>query len=156
MRKVKFRGKLTKQNIEEIKRVKRFFPQEDYEEIIETEWVAGSLVSDTWIIGSFDVEDYDVLGLENWFLVKSKTVGQYTNQKDIKGDLVCEGDVINVAEEFGGGSYTPIVIEYSERDDRFQAYTVMNIDRKIGFDKISFNQYEIIGNIHDNPELLEV
>ena len=78
-----------------------------------------------------------------------ETVGQYTGLKDKNGKRIFEGDVVR-----------------AKRIDNYEIYTGYVVWGKGCFDiKIKkmnkpaidlFKDFEVIGNIHDNPELLEV
>jgi len=72
-----------------------------------------------------------------------ETVGQFTGLKDKNGKKIFEGDCLKGRE----GIY---VIEWSDNSAKFTAmnniFTIYQASASI---------YEIIGNIHDNPELLE-
>lgn len=78
-----------------------------------------------------------------------ETVGQFTGLTDKNGKRIFEGDIVN----FKTIAYTfkKCVVKYDEQYARFACIDF----NKAGFPMdISF-VYEIIGNIHDNPELLE-
>lgn len=101
--------------------------------------------------------DYsEILG--DWAIVDSSTVGQYTGLTDKNGKKIFEGDIIHLEYSqvfFGGvyfGEYTAAV---SYKEGCFITDGTNNGDEietpLSGFDN---NEVEIIGNIHDNPELL--
>lgn len=89
-------------------------------------------------------------GVATAFEVIPETIGQYTGLTDKNGKRIFEGDIVN----FKTIAYTfkKCVVKYDEQYARFACIDF----NKAGFPMdISF-VYEIIGNIHDNPELLEV
>lgn len=86
----------------------------------------------------------------NSFMVVSDTVGQYTGLKDKNGQKIFEGDIAK--NEYEDRKYQYFKIFYN---DKTLQWEVMN---KYGMSGILHNvigNMEIIGNIHDNPELLE-
>ncbi len=80
-----------------------------------------------------------------------ETVGQYTGLTDKNGKRIFEGDIVftehgSIHEEDGNA-----VIEWDEDTARF----VVKWDGLIcDFDNFYGHDLEVIGNIHDNPELL--
>ena len=84
----------------------------------------------------------------NSFMVVSDTVGQYTGLTDKNGKKVFEGDIIRKTNK---GRHPEIFIA----DIRTCFYTNEEVYYS-PFDHFTEScEYEIIGNIHDNPELLE-
>lgn len=84
--------------------------------------------------------------------VDPKTVGQYTGQKDKNGEELYDGDICNCREYECCGK-----IEWSEDEAGFYFcvfYEDGMFEEEQLYDYVS--ELEIIGNIHDNPELLEV
>lgn len=72
-----------------------------------------------------------------------------TGLKDKNGKKICEGDIVLVAN-YGR---TPYVVIYREWDCSF----VYNNDNLLDFVYMFKNMpqcYEVIGNIHENPELI--
>lgn len=118
---------------------------------VDGEWVEGSFVHPCNIVGleqGYDsvLEREDEIGFDEPVIPES--VGQYTGLTDRLGKRIFEGDIVrfDVSEEV-------CVIEYDTDNTAFKTNAVGEdysdfIDSNYGF--------EVIGNIHDNPELLEV
>lgn len=117
--------------------------------------VAGT-TADKWEYGCLAFGDghYYILSPTSpavgWFQkkrVSPETIGQYTGLKDKDGVEIYEGDVV-VSQYF-----LPSEVNYDGDSACFRAWD-------IGFEEVnSFypdNRWEIIGNIHDNPGILEV
>ena len=96
--------------------------------------------------------------------VDRKTVGQYTGLTDKNGTKIFEGDIIQIEQYEKPGS-RPCTIyfgEYTDADSVFDypyiGFYVRTPDGcgNIGALLSDGFEYEVIGNIHDNPELMEV
>lgn len=73
---------------------------------------------------------------------------QFTGLKDKSGKEIYEGDIFKVE-----GFERPRIIKWNEKLARFDLYNVWG-DRLIDL-SAEIEHYEIIGNIYQNPELLE-
>ena len=84
--------------------------------------------------------------------VAPSTIGQFTGLTDKNGKKIFEGDVCRF---YGTDGYSDYVVFW---DDTVSQWTVRQIDlgAKDVLDSYFTECCEIIGNIHDNPELLEV
>ena len=76
-----------------------------------------------------------------------ETVGQYTGLKDKNGKKIFEGDTVWFGDEKERG-----VVYFDNSGARF-AVRFDTFDA--AFDHLYSNELEIIGNVHDNPELME-
>jgi hypothetical protein len=78
----------------------------------------------------------------DWVYVDSETIGQYTGLKDKNGVKIFEGDIVRINQSF---------IEIGTVEWEGTAF-VLN---EMILDYYYRPHIEVIGNIHDNPELLE-
>lgn len=122
------------------------------------EWVYGYYICkqdplppriDTNIIVTFDENSMSV-----WNKVDPETIGQYTGLKDINENKVFEGDIMEF--DAYGIHYCGVVTIISANacilcGEKAAPKAAPFLDHAIG-------RYEatVIGNIHDNPELLEM
>ena len=122
-------------------------------------WIYGSFVEDT-DLNTCCIRDRSLV----YELVDRETVGQYTCLTDKNGKMIFEGDIIraitldtgteclavvcfgNFIDENNGDEYIGFYIEF----DGIKT-TITQLAMKECKDRI-----EVIGNIYDNPELLEV
>lgn len=124
---------------------------------IETgEWIYGDLIQRMGYMPSI-MYPYESNGKVRYgeCAVKRETVGQFTGLLDKNGKEIYEGDII--------GCHNPNIkhlIFYNEKQGRFMAALNGDIDNDFvgvcGLDDSRWNaSKEVIGNIHDNPELLK-
>ena len=114
-----------------------------------------------WVCGSLSSEYLQECGCvmispssDTCYKVDPKTVGQFTGLTDKNGKKIFEGDIVRDAQSFLFGK----VIYATPQDgfDGIAGYMVDDIDDGPQNYNGFWNQVEVIGNIHDNPELLEV
>ena len=85
----------------------------------------------------------------NRFHVNTETVGQFTGLTDRNGVKIFEGDIVHVKAR--SCSFTGCVIYWPE-----EARYVCKTKSGIRYAICNKFEFEVIGNICDNPELLEV
>lgn len=122
-------------------------------------WIYGSFIEDT-DLNACCIRDKSLV----YELVDRETVGQYTGLTDKNGKMVFEGDIVSAITLDTGAEQKAVVgfdsfIDENNGDEYIGFYiqfrgcktTVTQLQMEEIKDK-----FEIIGNIHDNPELLEV
>ena len=98
--------------------------------------------------------DFNLGGLEEIEVIP-ETVGQCTNKTDCKGKFIFSGDLLRFTDS--DGEHSIYKVYYS---DNYAGWAIQKADCN-GVDnmadwEIGREYFEVIGNIHDNPELLEV
>lgn len=135
------------------------------------EWIEGMLFNgkeDTFIIPhgneySYDEQEglsFDVYGCK----VDPETVGQYTGLTDTNGNKIFENDVVKCNDEIINAEFTAFVKFGNPNGEynwgyrlNFIAGDTANLDILLWVEMEEESAYiEVIGNIHDNPERLEV
>lgn len=141
MRKILFRGKMVHNGL----------------------WTEGSLI--VWPDGETDICTRQFSSEETQLYkmaVSPETVGQFTGLRDKNGIPVFEGDILKIAKlsDGAGGYYYPpidypvnVVVKWDYCALMWE--TLCEDKRYIGFPE-AWCRYvcEIVGNIHDNPELM--
>ena len=127
----------------------------------------GKTLKDEWVYGNYCGAEYLTgNGIEHLIIevpkngrsakVIPETVGQYTGLTDKNGKKIFEGDIVVCSQEINGNFIDRhIEIGYVE-----MKHGAFGLHRKQGYyrpfkDWLEDYEYEVIGNIHDNPELLK-
>ena len=120
------------------------------------EWVYGVPTKDShgetvMVESVYECEEYNCRGA-NCLYVNENTVGQYTGLTDTNGTKIFEGDVVDLVYN-GDWHIYQVVYDVSELD--FKA-TNGKEEYRNNFQYLTCcDEVEVIGNIHDNPELAE-
>lgn len=119
------------------------------------EWAYGGLDTD-WGLKPEQRDRYWIIqAYLGEALVIPETIGQCTGLTDKNGKLIFEGDIVRtkhygkVIENRNVADYDVFKVVYT-----YAMYRAENKNR--AFNLVDGERYEVIGNIHDNPELLEV
>ena len=117
-------------------------------------WIVPNAISN----GGF----FNILGR---YAVKDDTVGQFTGLVDKNGVKIFEGDVVRKRDLTFGLKFNGVVV-YNSEIGCFRIHSENNgVTMRMGFEASDVYDdgkctvpvkydYEVIGNIHDNPELL--
>ena len=90
-----------------------------------------------------------------WVEVIPKTVGLYTGLKDRNGTKIFEGDIVQTNKFFlSVGLNAKYVIEYDVEIACFIGTMQKSYVKHFTTFQNDSDQFEVIGNIHDSPELL--
>lgn len=123
-------------------------------------WIEGSLVVDyagnTYIVWEYETVKGAMISSKT-INIYPETVGEYTGLTDKNGKRIFEGDIVICKKEICG-NFIDSCVEIGFVEMKHGAF---GLHRKQGYyrpfkDWLEDYEYEIIGNIHDNPELLEV
>ncbi len=111
--------------------------------LYKDEFVYGSLVKCIDVNGNdfYQIDNGQMIGHQVW-TVDKETIGQYTGLKDENGKEIYEGDIVLLHERRNYKS----VVSY---DPEFLAFRI-----KGGYG-LSIEELKVIGNIYEDPELLD-
>ena len=134
-------------------------------------WVQGFLViwgNDYYIAP--DINAYTSMGgrgkgrcmmFGHYYQILPETVGQYIGLTDKNGKKIFEGDILKIIHKYQSPfdddtkEYTDITTDVVFFDDEGLCFSYGKSPFLCVVDNVTA-EYEVVGNIHDNPELLEV
>ena len=125
-------------------------------------WVLGDLLQNVDCL-KIREQEKDIKHIAKSFVVLPETIGQYTGLTDKNGEKIFEGDILKIAkvsDSTGSYYYPPLnyPVNGSVKWDlcAWMWETLCKAKRYIGFPNAWCHyECEVIGNIHDNPELLK-
>ena len=108
------------------------------------EWVYGYLVGENIILNDVFIDANNEFGVESYYLVKPETVGQYTGLNDMNDVEIFDDDIVQDSDDTNEVG----VVIYGEG-----AFYVIFENIIVLLSEVN-EDVEIIGNIHDNPEMV--
>lgn len=115
------------------------------------EWVTGDLMQ--WSDGTIRICVESGVDEKTTVTVIPETVGQCTGLKDKNGKLIYEGDIVKGLFNFG----LEIMSVCTFKDGAFGLTAKQcGAYHFSAFTSLWKVQYEVLGNIHDNPNLLKI
>lgn len=133
MREILFRGKLKAEN----------------GELKKGDWVYGDFV--TLIDGK--EKHLHIYGKGE---VKAETIGQFTGLTDKNGTKIFEGDIVKHHRTLWGADNSDVgIIQWRQTTCKFYRTSKFDTVHIVELWEGASEEYEVIGNIHDNPEILE-
>ena len=124
------------------------------------EWIEGYIVKKHGTYFLYDINESDTCRQNN-YLIDEDTICQYTGLTDKNGNRIWEGDIIKY---HFGEVYAPV--KFGEYQSCFDSTSTCHVGFYVDWDKnhdfrkdlgywIKMVDAEVVGNIFDNPELLE-
>lgn len=123
------------------------------------EWFFGNLVSKPipYIVGDMLESNDEYCSLEFWYPVVPKSVGEFTGLRDKNGREIYEGDIVlGKFLVYKNSDIETGVIVFDQGMFAFNCKrTKQYPNNEAWFPLLELVDREVIGNVYENPELLE-
>lgn len=106
-------------------------------------WVFGYLIGEDVIVGDVVEFNDEYFNTEYWYKVHQETVGRYLRDGIFEHDILPYHFVITYIDA-DDQSNLGMDIGWYEQRDNFESWRLLTVGE----------EFEVLGNIHDNPELL--
>lgn len=113
---------------------------------MDKRWYYGSLLESA--NGTF------IDGIDSFNFIDKETVGQFIGKEDFNGAEVYDGDVLKGCFELNGESTESFILVVW--DDELCGFACREKGCTAPGEISYIEEYEVVGNIHDNPELAEM
>ena len=117
------------------------------------EWIEGSLLGIDWCDKPSTYSIAPNTPVSVFYSVLPETVGQYTGLTDKNGVRIFEGDIVHCVSKLDSADM--VVIFECGQFRMVLAEKYHEYQTNVGYYDINCFAKEVIGNIHDNPELLQ-
>lgn len=117
------------------------------------EWMCGNLITDktSAYITDGDIDAYeDFISIERWCSIDVNTVGQSTGLFDKNGTEIFEGDALK-NNDYPNQTF---ICKHSRLQASFQAESLNGL-LTLSLWKDEERDWQVLGNIYENPELME-
>ena len=117
------------------------------------EWIEGSLLGIDWCDKPSTYSIAPNTPVSVFYSVIPETVGQYTGLTDKNGVRIFEGDIVHCVSKIDSADM--VIIFECGQFRMILAEKYHEYQTNVGYYDINCFAKEVIGNIHDNPELME-
>ena len=117
------------------------------------EWVEGDVLQTRYHSGHIEYQIMPQTPVSSAVPVLPETVGQYTGLTDKNGVRIFEGDIVHCVSKLDSADM--VVIFECGQFRMVLAEKYYEYQTNVGYYDINCFAKEVIGNIHDNPELLK-
>lgn len=123
------------------------------------EWIYGDLLTPTDIMDVWEISENT--GMGDRHEVDPDTIGQYTGRADKNGKMIFEGDYLgeHCSNDCGTWLSKYGVVTWWESDARYVLTDKEGIANDLTYEEavaaLHWDDLEVIGNIHDSPDLLD-